>query len=231
MLRTNLATRTVPFRYEPLEQYELNTCYINGKRHYQVGTDLFPSVTTVLSSIEKPGLEEWKKRVGAEEANKIMNQATRRGTAAHKLWEDYLKNYPNFSSGAIPTTIQLFKQLQPWLDRNIDFLYGNEIALFSRTLKTAGRCDAVGSVNNRPAIIDFKTSSKKKNEEWIENYFLQVACYAIMFEEMYGIVVEDAYILIAVEEDRPQSFPIKTVKYKDKVRDIFADYHKRVALN
>lgn len=126
----------------------------------------------------------------------------------------------------MPVHVLLFKQLQPWLDKNIDFLYGNEIALFSRELRTAGRCDAIASVNNRIAIIDFKTSSKKKNIEYIENYFLQVSCYALMVEEMYGIEVEDAYILIAVEDDNPQSFPLKTQKYKDKVRKIFLDYQK-----
>lgn len=230
MLKTGLDTRAVPFRYETLNEYELSTSYVDGKRFYHVGTELFPSVTTVLSSIEKPGLEEWKKRTGVEEANKIMNLAARRGTSAHKLWEEYLRNDPKYAEGAMPSTIHLFKQLQPWLDRNIDFLYGNEIALFSRSLRTAGRCDAVGSVNNRPAIIDFKTSTKKKNVEWIENYFLQVSCYAIMFEEMYGIVVEDAYILIAVEEDHPQSFPIKTSMYKPKVRELFTNYHQTVAL-
>lgn len=231
MLKTSLATRAVPFRYEPVKEYDLVTENVGGKRHYKVGNELYPSVTTVLSTISNSHIDEWVARVGVEEAERIKNMAARRGTNVHKLWEQYLRNDSRFSDGAMPVTIALFKQLQPWLDRNVDYLYGNEIALFSHSLRTAGRCDAVGSVNNRPAIIDFKTASKKKEIEHIENYFLQVTCYSLMFEEMYGIVVEDAYVLVAVENDHPQSFPIKTKKYKDRVWYIFTNYQKQVALS
>lgn len=230
MLKTGLDIRAVPFKYEPVKEHVLDTISIDGKRHYRVGSDLFPSVTTVLSTLNKDSIDEWVKRVGVEQANKIKNAAARQGTNAHAMWEQYLRNTSGYAKGAMPTVIELFKQLQPWLDRNIDFLYGNEIALFSKELRTAGRCDVVGSVNNRPAIIDFKTSLKPKKPEWIENYFLQVTCYSIMFEEMYGIEVEDAYVLIAVAGDRPQSFPIRTKTYKQQVRDIFSNYHKSVAL-
>lgn len=227
MLKTNLATRQVPFRYETLPEFELDTSYVEGKRFYHVDGELFPSVTTVLSSIPNPAIEEWKKSVGEEAAHTIVRRAANRGTAAHKMWEEYLKNDTNFSKGAMPLAIHLFKQLQPWLDRNIDLLYGNEIALFSKRLRTAGRCDAVGLVNGRPAIIDFKTSNKQKTEEKIHSYFLQVSCYALMFEEMYGIEVQDAYVLVAVEEDHPQSFPIRTKKYKPEVIELFTNYHKK----
>ena len=224
MLKTNLAIRQDPFIYHPLDEQELTTKSINGKRFYDVDGEYFPSVTTVLSTLSKDGLLEWRKRVGEQEADKIMRQAASRGTAAHKMWEEYLRNDPYYGKGAMPTSIQLFRQLQPWLDRNIDFLYGNEIPLFSKALRTAGRCDAIASVNGRPAIIDFKTSSKEKKEEYIKNYYLQCTAYSIMVEEMYGIVVEDAYILIAVEDGKPQSFPFKTKKYKEETKVIFTNY-------
>lgn len=224
MLKTGLATRPVPFTYNSLEVKELDTVSIEGKRFYEVEGEHFPSVTTVLSSLSKEGLQEWRNRVGEAEADKIMKAAASRGTRAHKMWEEYLRNDPGFSKGAMPTTITLFKQLQPWLDRNIDFLYGNEIPLYSKALRTAGRCDAVASVNGRPAIIDFKTSAKEKKESYIKNYFLQCTVYSMMVEEMYGLEIEDAYILIAVEDGKPQSFPFKTKKYKEEARVIFTNY-------
>ena len=224
MLKTALATRQEPFKYQQLHEYNLTTTNIDGKRHYCVDGEFFPSVTTVLSSLPKPGLDEWRKNVGDEEADRVMRAAAARGTAAHTMWELYLRNDPKFSRGVMPTTMVLFKQLQPWLDRNIDFLYGNEIALFSKSLRTAGRCDAVASVNGRPAIVDFKTSTNQKKKEWIETYFYQVTAYAIMVEEMYGMVVEDAYILIAVADGAPQSFPIRTKHYKETVKGIFNSY-------
>lgn len=224
MLKTALAIRQDPFKYQQLHEYELTTQTIDGKRHYCVDGEFFPSVTTVLSSLPKPGLDDWRKSIGEEEADRIMRAAAIRGTAAHTMWELYLRNDPNFSRKVMPTTIALFKQLQPWLDRNIDFLYGNEIPLFSKALRTAGRCDAIASVNGRPAVVDFKTSTNPKHIEHIENYFLQVSCYAIMIEEMYGMVVEDAYVLVAVENGKPQSFPIRTKNYKEKVKVIFSSY-------
>lgn len=227
MLKIGLDIRQVPFRYEPLQEHELKTETKDGKRHYKVGDELFPSVTSVLSSLPKPGLDAWKKKVGHDKATRIMNEAATRGTKAHKMWEEYLRNDPDYGKGMMPMSIMLFKQLQPWLDRNIDFLYGNEIALFSHVLRTAGRCDAVASVNGRPAIVDFKTSTKPKKEEWIETYFYQVTAYSMMVEEMYGLVVEDAYILIAVEDGNPQSFPIRTKHYKDTVKEIFSNYNRK----
>ena len=225
MQKTGLAIRQVPFQYELLPEHSLKEEYVNGKRFYNVDGELFPSVTTVLSTLSKDGILAWRNRVGEEEANRIMRQAATRGTKAHKMWEEYLRNDPDFHKGAMPNVVALFKQLQPWLDRNIDHIYGNEIPLYSKALKAAGRCDCVASVNGRPAIIDFKTSSKQKNKDWIENYFLQVSTYALMVEEMYGLKIEDAYILVAVEDDRPQSFPIRTKDYKDKVKVIFSSYH------
>ena len=224
MLKTDLAIRQEPFKYQHLPEHDLKTVNRDGKRYYDVDGDLFPSVTTVLSSLPKPGLDAWKQKVGHAEATRIMTEAATRGTKAHKMWEEYLRNDVDYAKGMMPTSIMLFKQLQPWLDRNIDFLYGNEIALFSKALRTAGRCDAIASVNGRPAIVDFKTSTNPKKEEWIETYFYQVTAYAIMVEEMYGMVVEDAYILIAVADGSPQSFPIRTRHYKEKVKGIFNNY-------
>ncbi len=227
MLKTNLAIRQEPFRYEHLHEYNLDTTYVDGKRFYCLENELLPSVTTVLSSITNEHIEEWRKSVGEDVANTIMRRGASRGTLAHKMWEEYLRNDVNFAKGAMPLAVDLFKQLQPWLDKNIDLLYGNEIQLFSRRLRTAGRCDALGLVNGRPAIIDFKTSTRQKTKDKIHNYFLQVTCYAMMVGEMYGMQVDDAYILIAVEEDRPQSFPIRTKHYRQEVEELFTNYHKK----
>lgn len=220
-----LLLRDKPFEYHLLDECNLKEEYVNNKRFYNVDGELFPSVTTVLSTLSKAGIDEWRRKVGEDEADRIMKQAANRGTRTHLMLEKYLRNDISYAHKALPDAIALFKQIRPWLDRNVDFLYGNEIQLYSRELRTAGRCDAVASVNGRPAIIDFKTSSKEKKKEYINNYFYQVSAYAIMMEEMYGIKVEDAYILIAVEDGQPQSFPIRTKEYKDTVRHIFQTYH------
>ena len=226
MLKTNLDLRHEPFPQELLTPFDLQTKQVNGKRFYDVSGELFPSVTTVLSSLNKQDIYEWRRRVGEEEANRISGQASRRGTKMHKMCEDYLLNKEGFAVDHMPSTINLFNQIRPWIDSNIEAVYGNEIPLFSKKLKSAGRCDIIAKVNGEPAVVDFKTSSKLKNAEWIENYFLQVTAYSIMLHEMYGMVAKKAYILIAVEnEPNHQLFPIDIKDYYHRTLQVFRQYH------
>ena len=41
---------------------------------------------------------------------------------------------------------------------------------------------------------------------WIQNYFMQEAAYAVMFEERYKIPVAQLVTIIAVDSDEPQLF-------------------------
>ena len=63
---------------------------IDGMRFYEVDGKAFPSITTVLGSLPKPGLDQWRKNVGEEAAKWEMNRAARRGKATHTLVENYL---------------------------------------------------------------------------------------------------------------------------------------------
>ena len=61
---------------------------IDGKRHYDVGTDeKLPSVTTILqatqSNEKKASLAKWKQNVGENKAEFIKNDAAERGTIMH----------------------------------------------------------------------------------------------------------------------------------------------------
>ena len=186
-----------------LEDLDLNTINENGKRYYITPTgEKYPSVTTVLSNYKKEALFKWRKRVGEKEANKISTQASRRGTKVHKLCENYLNNELSFDEYT-PDNVVMFKTIQPILDE-IELVYGQERALFSNHLKTAGRVDCIGKFRGKNHIIDFKTSSKPKKEEWLTDYFLQGTAYAKMFEEMYHTEIEQIVLVIAVENDTPQ---------------------------
>lgn len=217
--------RSPPFPYKlDLISVDLVTESINGKRYYTLpdGTK-YPSVTTVLSSLSKEGLMEWRNRVGEAQANKIMKAASDRGTKLHKICEDYVKNDPDYAKGVMPSTMDLFMQVKPWLDENVEFVYGNEIPLYSHTLKTAGRCDLIAQINGKPAILDFKTSTKLKKEEWIENYFIQVTAYSVMFEEMYNIPIEDIHIFICGDEGK-QHFIKTPSDYLERTKEVFLNY-------
>ena len=133
-------------------------------------------------------------------------RATRRGTSVHKLAEDYLGNKADYSEGHMPKNIESFNQIRSMLDENVEEVYGLEVPMYSNYLRVAGRTDCVGVWNGRPSIIDFKTSLKPKKREWIDNYFEQGSCYAVMFEERTGVVINDIVIAIAVDNSEPQLF-------------------------
>jgi len=188
-----------------LGDIELNTINENGKRLYVTPDgEKYPSVTTVLSDYKKDTIINWRKRVGEQQANKISTQASRRGTKVHKLCEDYLNNESTFEKYT-PDNVEMFKSIQPTLNE-IEVVYAQERTLYSHHLKTAGRVDCVGKFRGKPHIIDFKTSSKPKKWEWIDNYFMQGSAYSVMWEEMTGIAIPYLAIIIAVADDSPQVF-------------------------
>ena len=70
---------------------------INGKRHYDVGVhEKLPSVTTILQATQsdekRKKLEEWRKRMGTQYADRVKDIAALRGTSMHSYLEGYIKN-------------------------------------------------------------------------------------------------------------------------------------------
>jgi len=53
----------------------------------------YPSITTILSLQDKPGLKKWREDVGEKEAKRISQDSMRIGTAVHQMAEFYLSNY------------------------------------------------------------------------------------------------------------------------------------------
>ena len=129
------------FNHESLEIIgDITRKNISGKRLYETPDGNFPSITTVLSSLSKASIQEWRNKVGAEEANRISTQASRRGTKTHKIIEDYLQNQQDYLSGHFPDNIELFKSIQSILDIHIGSIYGLEVSLWSKDLGVAGQC-------------------------------------------------------------------------------------------
>jgi genome maintenance exonuclease 1 len=197
---------------------------IDGKRHYVTPEGgKYKSVTTILDEkLDKTALLEWRKKVGEAEANRISTQAANRGTAIHNIAEHYLLNNESFPKGSMPANIDTFRKLRPILDEHIGKIYGLEYFLYSDTLKTAGATDCIAEFDGVNSIVDFKTSRKPKKEEWIQSYFLQATCYAMMAEEQLGLVIPQIAILIAVDHEEPQIFVKPKYLYQDEVRELFA---------
>jgi genome maintenance exonuclease 1 len=207
--------------------YDLTTETINGKRHYVTPDgNKYPSVTTITSQYNKQSILEWRKRVGEEEANRISTKASGRGTRVHTICENYLNNQEDYLQKQMPDAIVMFKTLQPLLNKYVNNIHALEVPLYSDHLRTAGRVDCIAEFDGTLSVIDFKTASKLKEEHWIQNYFMQCSCYAVMFEERTGIPVPRIVVMIAVDGDKTQIFVKKRNDYINefiKYRDIYEE--------
>lgn len=201
------------YTHKPTKLTELTTQTVNFKRFYETPDGkLYPSITTVLSTRNKKGLFEWRKRVGDEVANYVARTSAARGTAVHHMCEDYLNNFPTewpdkwkeHEKKFLPFC--LFKQLENKVLSKIDNIRSQECALFSNKYRVAGRVDCIAEYDGKLSIIDFKTSSKERNDEWNENYYIQASAYAEMFEEQTGTPIEQIVILVVTEDGAVQEF-------------------------
>ena len=186
----------------------------------------YKSITTVLGSEPKPGIEQWVQRVGLEEAEKIKRKAADRGSKLHKLCEDYINNdVTSFQmTKLMPDLKENFIKIRKHIDENVGKVYAQEQALYSDKLKIAGRVDLICEWNGKLSIVDFKTSTKIKQEEWIENYFLQCTAYSLMFAERTGMWIDDIVVLIATEEGNAQIFEKQIHSYQKKLMEMIYKY-------
>lgn len=199
----------------------------DGRRYINPEGIAYPSVTTVLgATADKSGIEEWKKNVGEEAAAFELMRAGNRGTAMHDLCERLIRNQDIDLRREMPVPAQLFAQLRPLLLEHIDNIRGIELPLYSDYLKIAGTADLVAEWNGTLAIIDYKTSNKPKKSDWITDYWLQCAIYAIAFEERTGIPINKLVILMAVEQSvKPLVFEGTRKEWQDMaIRRIGAFY-------
>jgi len=183
---------------------EITTESIKGKRFYVTPEgNKYPSITTVLSDRNKEGIVKWRESVGNDVANQVMRQAASRGTAVHTLIENYLNNEELSKQAVLP--VALFVTIKSELD-NINNIRIQEGGLYSDKLGVAGRVDCIAEYKGKISVIDFKTSTKEKKEEWVENYFIQGSAYCEMYEERFLQPIEQVVILIVTEDGAVQTF-------------------------
>lgn len=200
-------------------------------RHYTTPEgNRYASITTILGK-SKPqsdidGLNRWRKRVGEKKAAKITKAAATRGTKLHKLVENFI-----LAKGQSEYPIEgdlngkLFKQIHPYLAR-IGEIHIIEQSLYSHILKVAGRVDLIGEFDGKLSVIDFKSSTKNKEEAWIMDYLLQETFYAVAFGSMFPQRIEQIVTIMAVEETgEPQLFIKKPGDYLDKLVERVNKFH------
>jgi len=197
---------------------QLKVIETEGKRLYVTPEgNKYPSVTTVTGWKKREFFAEWRKKNPEE-----SKYALQRGNDFHLLIEKYLNN-EQVDRHSDSKTQKLFDQAKTEL-HNIDKILCQEVALWSDTLKLAGRVDCIAEYEGKLSIIDFKTSKKMKDEFEIEEYFLQATCYAIMVEERTGIQISNIVILMSCDDGSTLVFQQKPKKYIKKLMETIQIY-------
>ena len=203
---------------------------LEGIRYYTIDGVNMPSVTSILGSIpeRKAKIEAWRQSVGEKMANYISVSATSRGKSTHKLIENHLNNADDKNVGVTAVTaLGLFRIIKPYLAR-LDNIHCLEEYLYSKELGVAGQVDCVAEYKGKLSVVDFKTSTKRRDEEYNYGNFLQCSAYAKMFEELYpGKKIEQTVVLAACEDGFVQEWvhgPDKIKTHQDLFYKHTADF-------
>jgi CRISPR/Cas system-associated exonuclease Cas4 (RecB family) len=197
----------VEFKHNTIELPKIESHDAPGMRLYTTPEGaVYPSVTSILSVKSSDALDAWRKSIGDDEAKRVMARATSRGTRIHSYLEAKLNNNPSWNTDLSFLDKLMVDPIVSILEKYVDNIRAQEAGLYSKFLETAGRVDLIADFDGKLSIIDFKTSSRKKHEDEIENYYMQTSAYAVMFEEMTGIPINRLVIIMAVDSDTPQIF-------------------------
>ena len=214
------------YNHKTINLPEIKATTTDGVRLYETPEgNKYPSITTVLSVRNKKGLFEWRKRVGEDVANYVARKAANRGTSVHHMCEDYINNdfdEEKHKKKFLPYV--LFNQLRESVLQKIDNIYAQECGLYSDKYKVAGRVDCIAEYDGKLSIIDFKTSSKERSDDWNESYYIQASAYAEMFEERTGITIDQVVILVVTEDGVVQEFVKNKTEYLPLLSDVIKEW-------
>ena len=186
---------------------------INGKRHYDIGEEKLPSVTTILSATQseekRKSLADWKARMGPQYADRVRDLAAMRGTAMHRYLEAFIdgSGHKDLTSIGKEAEGMAKKIIESGLG-DLGEVWGQEVTLYYPGLY-AGATDIVGLYEGQPAIIDFKQTNKPKKREWISDYFCQLGAYCMAHNYVYGTKIQKGVILMCSKDLLFQKFEVE----------------------
>ena len=191
---------------------------IDGKRHYAIKSEKLPSVTTILSATEsaekREALARWREAKGEEIATRIVDESAARGTAMHKILEKYIleEGYLDLTNVGRDAHNMAIRVIEQGLC-NVPEYYGTECTLYYPGLY-AGQTDLVAIHKGKDAIIDFKQTNKPKKREWIEDYCLQLAAYAMAHNFIYKTKIEKGVIMMCSKDNFYQEFVVEGLEFQ-----------------
>lgn len=230
-------TEISPPPYKEMINYvKVKQINLEGQRLYEAPDgSRTPSVTTILSKTkDMTHLNAWKKRVGEDEAKRITTEAAGVGTAMHNNLERFLTGMERMP-GKNLVHIQANKMADEIIKNGlseVDEIWGIEQSLYYPGLYS-GTTDLVGVYKGKPAIMDFKQTNKPKKREWVDDYFLQLAAYAMAHNEVYGTDIKEGHIFMCSRNCEYQQFDLEPSEFEQwcnkwlqRVEDYYEKYHK-----
>ena len=181
-----------------------------GKRVYEISSYRLPSVTTILGATKNQEfLTKWKAKVGEAEAERIKNVSSARGTSMHKFLESYVTGvgYDDLTELGCQARPMAKKIVEVGL-APVEEYYGSEVTLHYPGLY-AGQTDLVCNHNGMETVVDFKQANRPKKKEWIEDYYLQIAAYAMAHDYVYNSKIKQGVIMVCTPDLYYQEFKIE----------------------
>lgn len=207
----------IPNKY-PYQELKRET--VNGSRKYLTPDGrAVPSVTTILDFTKpeekKQALREWRKRVGEQKAKEITTEAAGRGTRMHKFLENHVKTGDTGQPGTNPYSKQSHQMAHTIIEKGLSKcqeFWGTEVSLYFPEVY-AGTTDLVGVHDNAECIMDHKQTNKPKKREWIDDYFLQLAAYALAHNETHGTKIRKGVIFMCSADNQYQEFIVEGLEF------------------
>jgi CRISPR/Cas system-associated exonuclease Cas4 (RecB family) len=232
MINENESIAPPPFvqRYQYQELKQVTDSVTRKRIYLTPNGDRLPSVTTILSSTkDMTHLNEWKKRVGEENAKRITTEAAGIGTAMHANLERYLCGMTR-KPGNNQVHVQANKMADIIIQKGLSHV--NEVWAMEQSLYFpglySGTTDLCGVFKGKPAIMDHKQTNKPKKEEWVEDYKLQLVAYALAHNEVHGTDIKTGVVFMCSRDLQYQQFEVTEEtfhKYKDMWLDKVEQYY------
>ena len=201
-----------------------------GSRIYDVAGYRLPSVTTVLGKTkDQKFLQDWIAKKGVKEAERIKNLSSKRGTSMHKFLEHYVlgTGYDDLTGLGQEAKTMAQKIIDVGLTP-VEEYYGSEVTLYYPGLY-AGSTDLVCLHNGMETVVDFKQANRPKKKEWIEDYYLQIAAYAMAHDYVHNSRIQQGVIMVCTPDLYYQEFVIEGAElrqYKHKFLKRLDMYHE-----
>ena len=171
--------------------------------------------------------------------------------AAYAMAHDYIHG-SSIEQGIIMVCtpdlyLQEFKfqgvELRQWKHKflkRLDEYYGSEVTLFYPGLY-AGTTDLICKHNDMDTIVDFKQANQPKRKEWIDDYYMQIAAYAMAHDYIHGSNIGQGIIMVCtpdlyLQEFRFQGAELRMWKHEflkrlDAYYELIRDYKEEAQID